>query len=370
MRVPALLAAALLAGCLAPAPQEAASTSPAAEEEPVAAQDVAAFRETNRTEEGLGGRAHTHDYWKGRDRVTLFDATVEVAPFPFLADGAARRATTRDLQPAPPGLVFEGTVAVEFLVRATTVAGLGPDAYPAPPMRVLYRSAADGPQEWREAGSVAVGEAVVVPVAPQETDMPHSTASLWVFRLVADGAQEFSANLTMVAVRGGEAPPWPGHPDFYAERRSRLVYDADASNREVGLVNRYYLYGDDRDWRFPDRLISWGTGHLDVFVNITRVEAPVPPDSAYLRVRNATQIYDAFSLHYDAEGREDLRTYHFVVPVDAAGMDSPYAPSSRWAFSLAVGYQGGYGAVFPSVVDYHLTVWAHAAEEMDAAKRE
>lgn len=365
MRGLVVLAVLLLAGCVSETPS--ASLAPSAtnaSSEVAAPREVSAFKETNATEAGLGGEAHAHDYWKGRDRVDLFVGDVSLAPLPILTGGFRSYSVETTLP--PPALVYEGASHVEFLVGGASATGVDP--YPVPAMRVEYRSAADGPLDWRDGGALATGTPTLVPVAPHETDMPHSVASLWVFRLVAEGPHVTNVNLTVTAVRGTDVPPWPGHPEFYAERNTRVVFDGDASNKEIGLAARYVLFGGERDWRFPDRVISWGTGSLEIFVNVTRVEAPIPPDSAYLRVRNATQVFDDFVVLYDVEGRDDLQSYHFSMPVDVAGMDSPYAPMSRWAFSLAVGYADGNGAVLPSAVDYHMTILAVKAEDPDAAK--
>lgn len=364
MRAAVVLVVLALAGCVAEPAETAVLPANATEPEVVAPREIAAFRETNATEEGLGGEAHSHDYWKGRDRVDLFVDDVQIAPLPILTGGLRSYSVEQTLP--PPNLVYEGTSHVEFLVGGASATGYDP--YPVPALRLEYRTAADGPLDWRDGGALVAGTPTAVPVLPHETDMPHSVASLWVFRLVGDGPHVTNVNLTVTAVRGADVPPWPGHPEFYAGRSSRVVFEGDASNREIGIAARYVLFGGERDWRFPERVISWGTGRVDVFVNVTRVEAPVPPDSAYLRVRNATQVFDDFTVLYDVEGRDDLESYHFQMPVDVAGMDSPYAPSSRWAFSLAVGYADGNGAVFPSTVDYRMTIVASKAEDPAAAK--
>lgn len=355
-----LLAAAGLAGCVGePVQTSVAPNATTDDREVQAPREVSAFRETNATEEGLGGEAHAHDYWKGRDRVDLLVADVPIAPLPLLTGGL--RSYSAETTLPPPNLVYEGTSHLEFLVGGASATGYDP--YPVPGLRLDYRTAADGPLDWRDGGALVPGTPTKVEIAPEQTDMPHSVASLWVFRLVADGPHVANINLTVTAVHGMDVPPWPGHPEFYADRTSRVVFDGDASNREIGLAARYILFGGERDWRFPDRVISWGTGRIDVFVNITRIDAPVPPDSAYIRIRNATQVFDDFTVVYDLHGNDDLKSYHFQMPVDTAGMDSPYAPSSRWAFSLAVGYQDGNGAVLPSQVDYHMTIIAVKAED-------
>src|SRR5438874_12656792 len=43
--------------------------------------------ETNKTENGTGGVEHKHDYWKGREQVTLFQENVPFYTTPLFPDG-------------------------------------------------------------------------------------------------------------------------------------------------------------------------------------------------------------------------------------------------------------------------------------------
>src|SRR5581483_2443357 len=56
--------------------------------------ESAGLLETNRTENGTFGKAHTHDYWAGRESVVLFQGDVQVGNMIPLASNA---------------LVYEGT---------------------------------------------------------------------------------------------------------------------------------------------------------------------------------------------------------------------------------------------------------------------
>lgn len=358
-----------LAGCVEdPAPAASLDLAPAADPSvDVPRDDLSAFRETNRTESGIGGMAHDHDYWKGRDRVDLLSRRVGISPFPLLGRDDAVGSQSGDRAPDYPGLVYEGTATVEVVVKEPLLrAGAAPVPHAAPPpLKLLYLTAADGATMWRDGGVLAYGTPTVIPVRPEEVDMPHSLASLWLFRLEAAGSHSFSVNLTVTIVHGDDVPMWPGHPDFYGESRQRLVMDADGSTREPGLgesLVRDAFY----DYVHPDRLISWGTTKLDVFVNVTRVSgpggAPADPLSLYLRVRNATSQAD------DVYGFDDLesgakRSFRFEVPVDANGMDSPYAPSSRWGFAMGAFYMA-FSDSAPYELDYHLTVIAHGEPDV------
>src|SRR5581483_1037118 len=127
--------------------------------------------ETNKTEAGMGGMNHTHDYWKGRETVTVFHDDV-------------------------------------FGPGGSPVDPCTPDPNP-PKVHLQYRSAADS--TWRDAADLALGVPLKINVLPKETDMPHSVLSLWVFRLTTDNPSLSSVNLTIVIHKGRDVVNWPGH---------------------------------------------------------------------------------------------------------------------------------------------------------------
>lgn len=127
-------------------------------------------------------------------------------------------------------------------------------------------------------------------------------------------------------------------------------------------------------WETPKKLISHGTGVVDVYVKVTRFSShpPVDPVQYLLYAHNATELGVTCcegGSYEDVEGNNDLTTYHFVVPVDAAGMDGPYQPASRWGFHLAARI----GANVPELgpigwtdavtydIDHHMTIIARKA---------
>ena len=364
-----LLLSVALAGCFKDDPADVGSElneTPPVEELNVTAvrsEEAVAFQETNKTEEGLGGRAHTHDYWQGRTRVDVISQRTTVFPFPLLGATNEVGSQSADLQPPSPNLIYEGTLTVEVLVREPTLARQrGTDVpHPAPPaLELWYLSPADAAAAWRVAGAVTYESPVIIPVTGKDVDMPHSLASLWLFRLVTAGSHDFSVNITVTAVFGENAPVWPGHPDFYADGPSRLVLDADATTTEEGLgasLVKDYGY----DYVNPEKLISWGTQKVVVFVNITNIAyggaAPVDPIYFYLRVRNATAQSDNTTVDQAEIGTGDQRSYMWEIPVDPNGMDSPYAPSSRWGFAMGAFYSA-FSDSSPYTVSYHITAYA------------
>src|SRR5581483_9028501 len=283
--------------------------------------NISAFSETNKTEMGAGGMAHTHDLWAGRTRVTLFDQQAMISPGTSIHDPASWAEGTAAILTVPRGLlVFEGTGAVDFTITDpqrhacegaiqfqnhfvctddTTSFGS-----PAPPvsapdpsgsatgLTLRYRNAATS--TWIDAGPLAWGTPTHIKITdPKQTDMPHSTASLWQFEVVSpnsyDRTLEFHAKAEII--RGdGPIPLWPGHPQFYTnETHVRDVFDGDAtsvSGTTSGIAN-----GGDSLPISPKKLISYGTRSLYVWANITSISATNPataPDSFYLYHTNAT----------------------------------------------------------------------------------
>ncbi|HLE97714.1 MAG TPA: hypothetical protein VI997_10125 [Candidatus Thermoplasmatota archaeon] len=351
---------------------------------------ISAFDETNRTEAGLGGREHSHDYWAGRDRVDIMSGEYGMIPFPLVpGDGYAPATAIVDWQPPPPNIVFEGTAHIEFLLNDVRHVYTGPGGTPVPGAPELpsvqhaavhfslkYITPKEVPGDWRDAGAVVPGTPLIIPVRSDEVDMPHAIASLWVFRLYTDEANEVEFNMTITIVHGEDVEEWPGHPDFYADRTSRVVFDQDTQTKAFG-AHQFLVTGDDTTWNHPQKLISYGTEQLDVFVNITRADSPVEPTGFFLDYHNASivpgiQTFDPGQNRvYDSAS--DGSTFHFVVPVDTGGMDSPYMPSSRWGFRVlaefsnevvqgcgnreAAGFTIG-TSCFPYSVDYHMSVIA------------
>src|SRR5688572_199901 len=89
-----------LAGCIAedPAGTSLEVTNTSGQETPLTTPDgrgeFAAFKETNRTESGLGGQKHAHDYWLGRDRVVIGEIESGLIPLPLTpADGNGKQYT-------------------------------------------------------------------------------------------------------------------------------------------------------------------------------------------------------------------------------------------------------------------------------------
>lgn len=340
-----------------------------------------AFNETNKTEEGVGGIDHKHDYWQGETRAIVYEGEEFFRLFPVMPDGeGSQPASIVYIKPPQPSLVYEGAASIEVLVApAEIVVADGVSApHPIPPSLTLqYRTAAS--DQFVDAGPITAGSPLIIPVSAKETDMPHSVSSLWAFAIKADSRQDASAalNVTITAVKGSEVVDWPGHPEFYADKDERVIAEKPVSVHRQG-IEEGILYGSASSWVHPDKLVSYGTGYLDVFVNVTSASSSTgaEPTGFFLEYHNATILdaEDEFNDRIDDEvkGRQfDHQDYHFVVPVDPAGMDGPYQSGSLWAFRMVATFAETPAAslcpgCFAYDIEYTMTIVAHKATEEQA----
>ncbi len=331
--------------------------------------------ETNKTENGTGGQQHKHDYWKGAESVTIFSGDVSFFPTPLFPDGQGSQPKSVAYVKLPnTSFVFEGSDLVTLNAKQGQACldptlPCAPDAAP-PKLHLEYRSAADS--SWRDAGDLAFGSPTKIPVQPKETDMPHSVLSLWVFRVTTDNPSLSSVNLTIVTHKGREVVNWPGHPDFYADSDVRVVAQNKHVKTHMSGAAEAELYDQGGTWASPDKLISYGTGKLLVIVNVSSAvtQTGQSPTGFFLEVHNATIIGPEveFGDRYgDKDKKNDLKHYEFEVPVDGAGMDSPYQPASRWGFRVMATYaelpdnpvaNGLCPGCFSYDIEYDLTVIA------------
>lgn len=391
-----LCATPLLAGCLGFGATEDPPLNSTGDNEtdlPVVRPDgrgggFAAFNETNLTDD-IGH--HNHDYWQGRSRVAIIEGHAEMSPFP---DPAGVMAEFRPPS-GPEHLVYEGTASVEILLTnpqrhacypllnwngapictdhtQTGTAATGeikgpplPDAAPSSGLRLEFLHAASNLDEWVDGGAVAFGTPTVIKIPdPTWTDMPHATGSLWVFRILSPNAQDatLTFDISITAVRKeGAIPQWPGHPVFYtAEKHYRTIYDGPGKTTSGGNFGPTSVEVAE-----PGKLISAGTRTLIVSANVTSIQGEipgVPPSHVYLYYHNASYTNWNFTSPFDANYTSDKGTYLWVIRVDANGMDSPYAQSSRWEFMLRASFTtpvvSCYDGCYGYTMEYKLTIVA------------
>ncbi|MHB8585107.1 MAG: hypothetical protein ACYDDF_04640 [Thermoplasmatota archaeon] len=341
----------------------------------------AAFNETNMTDM-IG--MHSHDYWNGRTRVQMFNGQVLMSSFPNASGASAV------YRPPRGALVYEGTAQVEIVIsspqrhvceplyrlngypvctdnygQSTGINGPGASA-PDPAassLHLYYITAASDPNNWEDAGPVTYGTPVIIKIKdPKETDMPHSTGTLWSFRIVSSDPKDATLEFTMAGtiVRGaGAIPLWPGHPLFYAKGHYRLIYQGPGESAEHGgpVQNGFAAFT-----RTPSRLISAGTNTLYIYANITSMSSPLPPSGWWLWFHNASyQNWNGTNAN-DGNHSGTLKALKWVIKVDPNGMDSPYATQSRWQFVVRAAYNVGidsfYGGGPPYDAKYQITIIA------------
>jgi hypothetical protein len=328
--------------------------------------NLAAFQETNATVQGgMDGMNHAHDYWNGRERVTLFEVTTMMSPSPDASNQAVA-----DFHPPQGTFVYEGTDHVEFTISnpqrhaCEPVVTLGgfyictdntanttpvPSGPPAPdptggPSGLILKYKHAAASDWIDAGPIAWGKPTIIQIThPTQVDMPHSTASAWEFEVVSPNPYDVTLEFTARAdiVRGaGPIPLWPPHPDFYANGPSRVVL------QQADVVacdgNSCKLPGNEKAGPIAaQKLISYGTKTLYVFLNVTDFQAPLPvtaPTTFFLWHWNSTG-YDNITTPFDKNNHGvDKKNHEWILPVDDNGMDSPYADGSKWKFELGAGF--------------------------------
>lgn len=331
--------------------------------------------ETNKTVNStVDGKDHKHDYWKGRETVTIFQNDVGFFPLPVFPDGEGSQPRSVAYVKLPnSSLVYEGSDSVTLLGQEGSACPVDPAGPCAPnpvpnKFHLEYRSAADA--AWRDAGELASGTPLKITVLPKESDMPHSVLSLWVFRITTENPSITTLNLTITTHKGRDVVNWPGHPDFYADGDVRVVAMNKHVKTHMSGIAESFLYDQGGTWAAPDKLISYGTGKLLVFINVTSFSTQTgqPPTGFFLEVHNATIIGPEVTFgarYHDKDKKNDLKSYVFEVPVDGAGMDGPYQPASRWGFRTMATYAeipvadiGLCPGCFAYDIEYDLTVLA------------
>jgi len=353
-----------LAGCLG-APEQPAGTEEMNETgfntTNPQGQTLLAFEETNATEEGVGGVDHHHDYWVGRTRVEIF--SMEAMMQPMGAADAASYEAQATFRPPDGTFVYESTATVEFTISdpkrhvcegeftlegffvcTDTLDESGAPEVPAQPdpaggpagLKLRYKHAST--TSWIDVGEIAWGTPSIITITdPIHTDMPHVTSSAWEFQVLSPHKEDSTLVFTAKAeiVRGmGDVPLWPGHPDFYSDSCCRRVVDTLATACDTSACA---LVSEETDPVAAEKLVSYGTRTLHVWINITEVFSPNPalqPDVWFLWHWNSTgreNITDVF----DKVGHGfETREHYWILPVDDNGMDSPYADGSKWRLQL------------------------------------
>ena len=333
--------------------------------------DLAAFKETNRTETGTGGMEHHHDYWAGYERIQIDYINSGMIPLPLQPEGkpAGTAIADYDLRKYRPplegeepntkfALVYEGTSQVELLLTEFTTPD-GTQNHPQATMHFDYLTAIDEPGAFRPGGELKLNQPFTIDLAPNEADMPHQEKSLWIFRLYTGEPTWVDFNITITAVKGFDVVNWPPHPDLYAENPERTVFQG-AVHHESTSTPDYLVSGKDINWINPERIISWGTQRLEVTVSNVRYQTATPgadPTHYLLEYHNATK--PPLLGHGTAYGGRlqdestDGTVWNFKIDLtgDTDSYDTPYGTGSRWGFRFVPQFADEAGGVEPCIDD-------------------
>lgn len=293
---------------------------------------------------GAADVPHVHDYWSGRERVTLLSTDITVEPPTAVVWGAM---TTRFLGETafggafvtlPEGaIVYEGTGRMEITVTWSDPSITG--------TRFLHRHAGSGEvQPWTETPN---GETVSLEVTPEMTDMPHAQTSRWVLLMAASGTPAvaigtFHVQIDIVKTR--DLAEWPAHPDLWDGQHEITI--ADAEGQTAGRVAPATIA--DRDpWAVPgdvihaQRLVPMEAATLRVTVTVLDLDDTIEIDRLHLLTRTAIDV----EFDFDDQGEpvdvsDDGMTWTWQRAIEMDETDNPYGDASAWAFRVVAGAAG------------------------------
>lgn len=334
MRLPLLLVLTLvLAGCASPDAEvePAASNETVSDGTPLPPVDE---RVDDGTRLDLGHMPHLHDYWMGRERVTLFDDTVENSRFDpidtFFTATVERSAKAGNLYwNLPEGaLVYEGTGVMEITLTWSepTQTSVG----------VTYRT--PGSAEWQPLAKVESGKALVIELTPDMTDMPHSKMSRWAFEFEAydsPGAFLGAFHLKVDIVKMRDIGLFPPHPQLFEGKPEKVLHDVEHAFSEVSYAKRTTNLITEGE--FPEKdvtlasLVPMETLWMHVSVDI--LEATASPGQVseirfFYAGANKPQLGHPTVLPIAGSLAEKHLEYAFPVSMDET--DTPYGNESQW----------------------------------------
>lgn len=370
-----LLALVLLsAGCLGasdPEPAEPGASDGGSEAAPSPAADGVAAPVAS----GTDARPHLHDYWSGRERVTLFEDTVtpgdqETLDATFYALWINREASAGGmLWRIPDGaIVFEGTG--ELVVTATW------SDPRTTSMGVSYRSGA-GP-DYSEAQALESAKPLTVPVSPDMTDMPHMTTSRWEFYFAPSsqpGALLGPFDLKVEIVKLRDVTLFPAHPDLFEGESEKVLLDADGRSAQVSYAKRV-----------PNLVLEGAFGEHEMpLAELVPMETKLMRFEVELRKASASVGEVAeIRFFYRSPGSQGLQPAEFVsgsveegflvweMPVEMEMTDTPYGKESQWtvlveAATSLTGMDPTCGGCVDTDIEYHVRATAYDHEAHEAA---
>ncbi len=352
-RLLVILIVAALAGCVGSDP------APASEGEPRQGAPGQHGQPAAPAPRPGGDGSHVHDYWNGAAQLTLYNGSVPVTVLHnHMFDEPPRSQHTHSCDESiestsqggsvkfalPPGdIVLPGTRHLQV--------SLAWDAPLVTALRLMYRPPTHDHHEeehghdhhggFSDAGPMANGQGVVVPLTPAMADLGHETRSRWAFFVCADTDEpnlaEGSVRMTIVAHRADELPLDPPHPDHWGGAAAIRLGGGAWSGESWAVGNQ----GQDHWLRLAmdhGAIVPSSTDRILVtaWLNGTSAGQDVMPGALSLYYKDST-VPDWIYQRVEAAPGSPAR---FEVPIDDAAMtDSPYAKQSNWDFWLHIASQ-------------------------------
>ena len=332
-----VLAALLLAGCASPEAEDA----PAADDANATTAAAAPLPPTEeRVDDGtrtdLGHMPHMHDYWKGKERVTLFDDDVaadELDPFmtgfQLLVQKQAKAGGATWFLPEG-AIVYEGTGLLEMTAtwndpKVTSLA-------------VSYRTPES--QDFLPPVKMESGTALPIEVTPAMTDMPHSKTSRWAFEFApadSPGATLASFHLKVDVVKMRDIGLFPAHPELFEGKTEKVIHAAEHSHSEVSYAKRAPQLLEQGDFSekeiTPSQLVPMEAQWMLIEVDILDATAS-PGQVADIRFfyHGADRNVLGHPTILPIEGSLADKRLVYAVPVTMDETDTPYGSASQWRF--------------------------------------
>lgn len=372
----------VLAGCLGDDP--AAENPAAASTNPDDALGNESTLGGNATiDDGTGGFSemdaghlpHVHDYWNGRERVTILEERVDVQ----LLDQVTFYNVFFYRQPSVGGaiveledgnIVYEGTGKMLLTASWTdpTITGLG----------LAYRHAASNDLE--VGIPLASGETVELEITPDMTDMAHQQISRWFFAMYASGnaadAAQGVVDFKIEIVKVRDVHVLPGHPVTYENTNQYDILDADGMTKNYNMATLAVAFATNTwqdDWLLPTEPVRMGTTTIlaEVTVNTAANSAISEVNGVELHVRTAVSAFRAERATLVEELSDPVNgKYVFGMVVGDHMVDGPYEKESLWGFQARPTERVATGNTCSSVcggaeLQYHLKVSTYNHDPTD-----
>ncbi|HVL49162.1 MAG TPA: hypothetical protein VM889_11440 [Candidatus Thermoplasmatota archaeon] len=367
----ALLVAGALSGCLGGGASDVPPPATNDTRTPDLADDV------NLTDDGVTPRnasldqmPHMHDYWKGQERVTLFDGVVDTSVASWTTFFTLFFETRPGLGGAflnlPDGAtVYEGTGVLEFTASWDTATVTG--------LTLRYRHAAS--PQLSPPIALANKQTHPIEVTPEMVDMPHSSSSRWFFVLEGGapsgaGLAHGPVNVKIDIVKMRDIEKFPGHPDQFEGLETLVIHDEDATikaDTAAAGTQNYVAKKNDPPGIVPQKLVPMEAQLLTVTVELKAFRPTNPaqqPNELQLYYRSA----DTFRYRPAERLSGDGKTFTYAIPVEMKMGDGFYAEESAWRFYPVVFDNAAgqpiqiyclLGSCFDYEMDTHVTITAH-----------